>query len=65
MPTMDELNWGDEIVGVVCPEGGCSLVWYGDGVHEHMQAYCDEHGFVSPVRDPAVLLEDFAGDMDG
>lgn len=43
MPSMDELDYGDEIRGVECPTCGGSLVW------NKGRAFCDEDGGVEPV----------------
>lgn len=45
MRFIDELDFGDEIRGVVCPVGGCSLVW------KHGRAYCYDDGYVTPIPD--------------
>lgn len=42
MAYRDELDYGDEIRGVVCPDCGGSLVWKAG------RAYCDEHRYVEP-----------------
>jgi len=49
---LDELNFGEEIRGKVCPECGGSVL------RRNSSAYCDEDGYVQPIEDPAVLLED-------
>jgi len=41
----DELNYGDEIRGVICPECGGSLLW------NNNKAFCYEHGTVKPERE--------------
>lgn len=46
MPTMDELEFGDEVRGRVCPECGSSVVHRGHGV---WCDWCDE--YVNPVRE--------------
>jgi len=43
MTGLDELEYGDEIRGVVCPHCGGSLVW------NKGHAFCDEDGRVEPV----------------
>ena len=47
MKFLDELDFGDEIRGVICPDCGGSLVW-NDG-----KPYCYDHGTVKPEREGA------------
>lgn len=49
MPYLEELEYGDEILGVVCKECGASLVW------RKGRAYCDEHRYVTPVREQILV----------
>lgn len=45
MTHLDDLDYGDEIRGVVCPRCGGSLVW------NKGRAYCDEHRYVEPEHE--------------
>lgn len=57
MPYIDELDYDDEIRGVVCPECGGSLVW------RRGRAFCDEHRYVEP-RHEKVIPEFRYGDAE-
>lgn len=46
--TLEELDYGDEIRGVVCPHCGGSLVW------NKGRAHCDEDGPVEPVAEQPI-----------
>lgn len=45
MTYLGELDFGDEIRGVVCPKCGGSLVW------RKSRAFCYDHGVVTPEKE--------------
>jgi hypothetical protein len=57
VPYLDDLEYGDEILGVVCGECGASLTW------RKGKAYCDEHRYVNPVKEQ-VLTTIGSGDYE-
>lgn len=51
MATLEELDYGDEIRGVVCPHCGGSLVW------NKGRAFCDEDGPVEPIAEKPIAYQ--------
>lgn len=53
---LDEMEYHDEIRGVICPECGGSLVWVKG------RAYCDEHSFVEPAPEDIPPAREYTDD---